>query len=39
MFCVTVELAAGLAILLIKPVKLGTLAIESKIVSRLAEFA
>lgn len=39
MFCATVELAAGLAILLLKPVKLGTLAIESKIVSRLTEFA
>lgn len=34
-----VELATGLAILLITPVKLGTLASELTIVSRLTEFA
>lgn len=39
MVCVSVEIAAGLAILLIMPVKLGTLASELKIVSRLTEFA
>lgn len=39
MVCVTVELAAGLAILLIMPVKLGTLASELTIASRLTALA
>lgn len=38
MVCATVELT-GLAILPIMPVKLGTLASELTIVSRLTEFA
>lgn len=39
MVCVIVELTGGLAILQIMSVKLGTLASELTIVSRLTEFA